>query len=80
MPLQEVSCAVTFGEYANPSFEAVVETMSNPNTPMSIEAKVDEMWGSTKNAEWKAEEIRRIKEQIGVVTEEEPALAQQIGF
>ncbi|MBQ0037842.1 MAG: capsid protein [Clostridiales bacterium] len=80
MPLQEVSCSITFGEYANPSFEAVVETMSNPNTPMSIEAKVDEMWGSTKDEEWKAEEIRRIKEQIGVVSEEEPALAQQIGF
>ena len=73
-PLEEIEINVTFGEYANPSFEAVVETLSNPNTPMSIEAKVDEMWGDSKDEIWKAEEVKRIKEQQGITAMEEPAL------
>jgi hypothetical protein len=77
IPLEELDIDVTFGEYANPSFEAVVETLSNPNTPMSIEAKVDEMWGDTKDEIWKAEEVKRIKEQQGIVTMEEPALNEE---
>jgi hypothetical protein len=72
--LEAIEAEISFGEYANPSFEAVVETLSNPNTPMSIEAKVDEMWGDSKDSKWKKEEIARIKEQQGIVTMEEPAL------
>lgn len=76
-PLEDIDIDVSFGEYANPSFEAVVETLSNPNTPMSIEAKVDEMWGDTKDKAWKDEEVKRIKEQQGIVTMEEPALNEE---
>lgn len=72
--IKEIKCSVTFGEYASPSFEAVVETLSNPNTPMSIESKVEEMWGSTKDDTWKAEEVQRIKEQTGLVAADEPSL------
>lgn len=79
MPLEDLDIDVTFGEYANPSFEAVIETLSNPNTPMSIEAKVDEMWGDSKDDEWKAEEVKRIKEQQGIVTMDEPALGTPLG-
>ena len=71
-PIENTEITVSFGEYANPSFEAVVETLSNPNTPMSIEAKVEEMWGDTKDDEWKANEVRLIKEHLGVVTLDEP--------
>lgn len=71
---EEVKVEVGFGEYANPSFESVVETLSNPNTPMSIEAKVDEMWGDSKDDDWKKQEVARIKEQTGVATLAEPAL------
>lgn len=74
----EVEVDISFGEYANPSFEAVVETLSNPNTPMSIEAKVDEMWGDSKDDEWKAAEVARIKEQTGIVTLAEPALSNKL--
>lgn len=77
LPLEDVDVDVTFGEYANPSFEAVVETLSNPNTPMSIEAKVDEMWGDSKDDEWKKAEVARIKEQQGLVAMEEPALGDE---
>lgn len=69
---------VTFGEYANPSFEAVVETLSNPNTPMSIEAKVEELWGSAKDDDWKADEVRRIREEQGLVQMDEPAAADEL--
>ncbi len=78
LPLEDLDINVTFGEYANPSFEAVVETLSNPNTPMSIEAKVDEMWGDSKDQIWKDEEVKRIKEQQGIVTMEEPAIGGNI--
>ena len=71
----EVNCEVSFGEYANPSFEAVVETMSNPNTPKSIEAKVEEIWGDTRTQTWKEEEIKRIKTEKGIITMDEPSFS-----
>ena len=70
----EVETDVQFGEYANPSFEAVIEVMSNPNTPMSIEAKVEEIWGDSKSKEWKKAEVQRIKNERGIVELDEPAL------
>ncbi len=75
---EEMKPQISFGEYANPSFEAVVETLSNPNTPMSIEAKVEEMWGDSKDQTWKDEEVARIKEQQGIVTMEEPAVGEEM--
>ena len=74
--ISDLEVEISFGEYASPSFEAVVETLSNPNTPMSIEAKVEEMWGDSKDEEWKEEEVRRIKEQTGIVTMEEPSIRE----
>lgn len=71
-PIKEIEFTFSFGEYANPSFEAVIETMSNPNTPMSIEAKVEEIWGDSKDKEWKEEEVKRIKYQQGILTVDEP--------
>lgn len=73
-PVEDDVIEVSFGEYASPSFEAVVETLSNPNTPMSIEAKVEEMWGDSKTEEWKKEEVERIKEQTGVAVMDEPSV------
>lgn len=79
-PLEDTETEISFGEYANPSFEAVVETLSNPNTPMSIEAKVEEMWGDSKDKAWKDEEVLRIKEQQGIATLEEPAVGEEMMF
>jgi len=73
-PTEDNVIEVSFGEYASPSFEAVVETLSNPNTPMSIEAKVEEMWGDSKTEEWKKEEVERIKEQTGIAVMDEPSV------
>lgn len=68
------SVNVKFGEYANPSFEAQIETLSNPNAPMSVEAKVDELWGDSKDEEWKKAEVERIKAQSGIAALDEPVL------
>ena len=76
---EDVNVNINFGEYATPSFESVIETMSNPNTPMSIEAKVEELWGNSKDEEWKQEEIARIKEQTGIATMDEPAVNMDYG-
>ncbi len=73
-PIEDNVIEVSFGEYASPSFEAVVETLSNPNTPMSIEAKVEEMWGDSKTEEWKKEEVERIKDQTGIAVMDEPSV------
>ena len=51
-----------FGEYANPSFEAQVETLGKARSSriLSNEALVDELWGDTKTAQWKSEECARL--------------------
>jgi len=74
--LEEVKVDVNFGEYANPSFESQVETVAKAKTGgiMSIEASVDELYGDSKDEEWKKEEVARLKAEQGIVEMEEPAL------
>lgn len=76
MPIAEITAEIPFGEYANPSFESQVETVAKAKTGgiMSIEASVDELYGDSKDDEWKAEEVRRLKEEAGISEMEEPAL------
>ena len=77
LPLNEVECDVTFGEYANPSFESQVETVGKAKAQgiMSIEASIDELYGDSRDDEWKKEEVERLKAEQGIVTDmEEPAL------
>ena len=70
----DISCDVVFGDYANPSFEARVETVGKARTQsiMSVEAAVEELYGDTRDDEWKAEEVKRIKEEAGTAQMEEP--------
>lgn len=74
--IEELEVNVPFGEYANPSFESQVETVGKGKTQgiMSIEACVDELYGDSKDKEWKAEEVKRLKAEHGIVEMEEPAL------
>lgn len=60
---------VKFGEYANPSFESQIETVAKGKAGkiMSTEAAVEELYGDSKEKEWKAEEVKRIKEEAGIV-------------
>lgn len=59
---------VNFGEYANPSFEAQVETLGKAKTSriLSNEALVEELWGDTKTDTWKSEECARLNEMDGM--------------
>ena len=55
---EDKDISTKFGEYANPSFESQVETISKAKSGgiMSVEASVEELYGDTKDEEWKLEE------------------------
>lgn len=80
-PLQELEIEVTFGEYANPSFESQVETVSKAKVGgiMSIEASVEELYGDSKDDDWKAEEVARLKTEQGIQVVEEPTINSELG-
>jgi hypothetical protein len=72
----EYEVDVTFQNYANPSFESQIETVSKARSSgiMSIEACVDELYGDDRDDEWKEEEIARLKNEQGLVDLDEPAV------
>lgn len=74
--ISDVIVEIPFGEYANPSFESQVETVSKAksNGIMSTEAAVEELYGESKDDEWKADEVKRIKAEQGISMVEEPQL------
>ena len=73
----EYEASVDFKEYANPSFEAVVETVSKARpgqNVMSIEKTVDTMYGDSLSKEEKEIEVNRLKEEAGIIVKEEPSI------
>lgn len=70
----EYEASVTFGEYASPSFDAVVETVGKARTYqiMSLERSVEELYGDTWTKEEKAEEVARLKAEQAPPTFDEP--------
>lgn len=74
--LEDTEAQVCFGEYANPSFESQIETVGKAKTQgvMSIESIVEELYGDSKTDEWKAEEVKRIKNEQGITELEEPSM------
>lgn len=70
----------TFGGYANPSFEAQIETVGKAKTNgiMSIETSVEELYGDTKDEKWKKEEVQRIKNEQGIVDMAEPSINEDL--
>lgn len=80
--VHEVKVEIPFGEYANPSFESQVETLSKARpgaSVMSIEAQVEEMWGDSKDEAWKKEEVARLKAEQGIAEVEEPGVNMAAG-
>ena len=59
---------VSFGEYGAPDFDSRVETVGKASTYgiMSVETQVEELWGSSKDDEWKASEVKRIMKEKGL--------------
>ena len=80
-PIEDVTVDIPFGEYANPSFESQVETVSKAKTGgiMSIEASIEELYGDTKDDSWKAEEVQRLKNEQGISEVEEPRVNTELG-
>jgi len=74
----EYAATVKFGEYASPSFDAVVETVGKARSfgIMSIERAVEELYGDSWTDEEKAEEIARLKAEQGYTELDEPAINQ----
>lgn len=75
--LEEVKVTIPFGEYANPSFESQIETLAKARpgvAMMSIEAQVEELYGDSKDEEWKQEEIGRLKAEQGVMEMDDPSM------
>lgn len=73
----EYEATVDFKEYANPSFEATVETVSKARpgqNVMSIEKSVDTMYGDSLSEEEKEEEVKRLKEEAGIIEKYEPSI------
>lgn len=80
--VDEVKVEIPFGEYANPSFESQVETLAKARPGvaiMSVEAQVEELYGDSKDDEWKKEEIARLKAEQGIAEVEEPGINQSAG-
>lgn len=79
--IKELEVEIPFGEYANPSFESQVETVAKAKTGgiMSIEACVDEMYGDSKDEDWKAKEVARLKAEQGVQVLDEPSVNTELG-
>jgi hypothetical protein len=73
---EDLGINIEFGEYANPSFEAVVETVAKAKQArvMSTKKVVDELYGDSMTPEEKQEEVKLILEEEGVVELEEPGM------
>lgn len=67
---------VSFGEYGAPDFDSRVETVGKAATygVMSVETQVDELWGGSKDDDWKAAETVRIKSEKGIMPADEPSV------
>lgn len=68
----DYTATVSFGEYANPSFEAQVETIGNARNSMimSVEQSVEQLYGDTWTKEEKLEEVERLKKEMGIDIDE----------
>lgn len=64
----EVEASINFGDYANPSFESQIETLGKAKMQgvMSNEALVEDLYGDTKDDDWKQEEIARLNAKDGI--------------
>lgn len=66
--------SISFGEYGAPSFDSRVQTIGSAASSgvMSVEAQVDELWGTSKDDDWKKQETARIRFERGIEEFPEP--------
>lgn len=76
----DYTVAITWQDYANPSFESQIETIGKGKQSgiLSIEACVEELYGDSRDDDWKKEEVRRLKAEQGIVEMDEPMVASEV--
>ena len=82
-PEEGYEATFEWGQYANPSFEAQVETLvkAKQGQIMSTEKIVDELYGDTMDEDEKEKEVARIKEEYGGgMTAAEPSVGDNEMF
>lgn len=69
----EYDVMVSFGEYGAPDFDSRVETIGKASSygVMSVETQVEELWGSSKDDDWKKSEVQRILSEKGLTDGED---------
>lgn len=75
--ITELEVDAKFAEYANSSFEAVIETVAKARpgqAVMSIERSVEELYGDSLTKEEKEKEVQRLKEEAGILQRDEPGV------
>ena len=67
---------VSFGEYGAPDFDSRIETIGKASTYgiMSVETQVEELWGNSKDDNWKKSEVQRIMEERGLMNTDEVSI------
>ena len=82
IPGDDIDFDISFGEYDSPSFDSQIDTITKAKNGgvMSIETSVDELYGDSKDDDWKAEEVARLKEEQGLVEMDEPSINQDINL
>ena len=76
-PFRSYEPVITFGEYAAPDFNSRIEMVGKAAASgiMSVETMVDELWGASKDEDWKKAETVRLKELRGIETVDEPSVS-----
>ena len=76
----DYTVAITWQDYANPSFESQIETIGKGKQSgiLSIEACVEELYGDSRDDDWKKEEVARLKAEQGITEMEEPMVASEV--
>ncbi len=77
---KDYEVTVSFGEYGAPDFDSRVETVGKASTYsiMSVETQVEELWGSSKDDDWKAGEVKRIMNEKGLAEGEPLSVGDQL--
>lgn len=81
-PAERGEITVSFGEYGAPDFDSRVETVGKASTYgiMSVQTQVEELWGSSKDDEWKLAEVRRIMQEKGLTEGSPSAVGDELGL
>ena len=71
---------VSFGEYGAPDFDSRSQTIGDAagSGIMSVETQVDELWGSSKDNDWKQAEVQRIRYERGIEDMIQPGVGGEL--